>query len=297
MRPSTDADVPAFAAALGIPGLVDLHVHFMPPRLLQRVWEYFDRAGPLVGFPWPIAYRLDEDRRVQVLRELGVVTFGALSYPHKPGMAEPLNQWAAEFADRTPDALRCATFYPEPAVGAYVRAALDDGVQLFKAHIQVGGYDPRDPLLAPVWGQLADAGVPVVVHCGSGPQPGAYTGPEVFADVLAEHPALTAVVAHLGAPEYAAFLDLAGRYERVHLDTTMAGTDFFADLGAPIPADVAARLTDHVDRILLGSDFPNIPYPYAHQLEALVRLGFDEAALRLVCWDNPRRVLRLDGRW
>lgn len=27
--PATDADVPAFAAALGVPGLVDVHTHFI----------------------------------------------------------------------------------------------------------------------------------------------------------------------------------------------------------------------------------------------------------------------------
>ena len=30
--PLTDDDVPAFWQALGLPGLVDVHVHFMPHR-------------------------------------------------------------------------------------------------------------------------------------------------------------------------------------------------------------------------------------------------------------------------
>jgi len=40
-------------------------------------------------------------------------------------------------------------------------------------------------------------------------------------------------------------------------------------------------------KILLGSDFPNIPYPYARQLAGLTRLGFGDAWLRAVCWENP----------
>ena len=51
--------------------------------------------------------------------------------------------------------------------------------------------------------------------------PGAFTGPGPISGVLARHPRLTMIVAHLGAPEYADFLDLAGRYRGVHLDTTM----------------------------------------------------------------------------
>jgi predicted TIM-barrel fold metal-dependent hydrolase len=44
------------------------------------------------------------------------------------------------------------------------------------------------------------------------------------------------------------------------------------------------------DRILLGTDFPNIPYPYVHQLEALARLEFGAPWLRAVCHDNAARL-------
>ncbi len=38
-----------FRRRLGLPGIVDVHTHFMPERLLRKVWEYFDAAGPLVA--------------------------------------------------------------------------------------------------------------------------------------------------------------------------------------------------------------------------------------------------------
>jgi len=71
-----------------------------------------------------------------------------------------------------------------------------------KMHVQVGGFDPRDELLDQAWGLLAEAGVPVVLHCGHGPIRGAFTGLDVFAQVLDRHPRLTAVFAHAGMPEY-----------------------------------------------------------------------------------------------
>ena len=110
-------------------------------------------------------------------------------------------------------------------------------------HVQVGGFDPRDPLLDPVWGMLADAGMPVVCHCG-GPARRRVHRARADGAVLARHPALTAVIAHLGMPEYDAFLDLAERYQRVHLDTTMAFTDFFEAPLAPFPAAGAAAGRD-----------------------------------------------------
>jgi predicted TIM-barrel fold metal-dependent hydrolase len=167
---------------------------------------------------------------------------------------------------------------------------------MFKVHVQVGDFDPRDPRLDPVWGRLAEAGTPVVLHAGSGPLPGTYTGPGPVAEVLARHPRLTAVVAHAGLPEYAEFLDLTDRFPRVHLDTTMAFTDY-VERTAPYPVGLLPRLRDLglAGRVLLGSDFPNIPYPYAHQLAALARLDLGDDWLRAVCWHNAAALLDLPG--
>jgi len=289
-----DEEIPTFWRSLGIPGLIDIHVHFMPDRVQEKVWSFFDTVGPRTGIDWSISYRLSDAVRLELLRAWGVRAFPALSYPHKSDMAAWLNGWALGFADAEPDVVPAGTFFPEPSAPDYVAAALEDGVRIFKAHLQVGGYDPRDRLLQPVWGQLTDACVPVVVHCGSGPAPGAFTGPGPIGDVLAAHPRLTLVVAHLGMPEYADFLALAESYPAVHLDTTMAFTDF-TELIAPFPPALRPRLADLADRIVLGSDFPTIPYPYAHQLAALARLDLGEEWLRGVCWRNGARLLGVDA--
>ncbi len=287
-----DADVPALWRALGLPGLIDVHVHFMPRQVMDKVWAYFDAVGPLTGAPWPIAYRTEEADRLARLRALGVRAFSSLVYAHKPGMAAWLNAWAADFAAQHEDVLHTMTLFPEPGVLGYVTEQLAAGAQVVKAHVQVGAYDPRDPLLDEVWGVLADAAIPVVIHCGSGPVPGRFTGPGPFGEVLARHPSLTAVIAHLGTPEYAEFLGLAQRYERVHLDTTMVFTDF-TEARAPFPRDLLPQLVDLEDRVLLGSDFPNTPYPFAHQLEALQRLDLGEDWMRAVLHDNAARLLRI----
>jgi predicted TIM-barrel fold metal-dependent hydrolase len=293
----TDADVPAWLAARGVPGLVDIHVHFMPDPVLRKVWTFFDDAARHYGMPWPIEYRVDEAARLDILRGLGVRTFAPLVYAHKPGMAQWLTEWALEFGRTTPGAVPTLTFYPEPSAAMYVRDALEAGARCAKVHVQVGGYDPRDPLLDEVWGLLADAQLPAVVHCGDGPIPGEYTGMGLFGEVLARHPRLVAVIAHAGMPDFAGALDLADRYPGVHLDTTMVGTAFSEKM-SPVPPDWTARLADVGDRVVLGSDFPNIPYAYAEQLAAIDgwaraddRLG--EPFLRAVLHDTGARLLRL----
>jgi hypothetical protein len=93
-------------------------------------------------------------------------------------------------------------------------------------------------------------------------------------------------------PEFETAFDLVRRYPRVHVDTTMVGVDF----AFPLPRDWSSRVAEHADRIVLGTDFPNIPYEYAHQVTAIAgwaeaddRLG--DGFLRAVLHDTPKGLL------
>ena len=293
--PVDDADVPRYWRELGLPGLVDVHVHFLPEPMQAKVWQYFAQAEEHYGPAWPVEYELPVEERLAVLDRLGVRAFPTLPYPHKPGMAAWLNEWSAEFAAERPQVLRSATFFPEPEAAEYVATALDRGARVFKVHVQVGAYDPRDPLLDDVWARLEETGTPVVIHCGSGPLAGEHTGPQPVTGLLERYPRLQLVIAHLGMPEYREFLDLAERYERVHLDTTMFATDFTERL-MPFDAGDLPRLAALGSKVLLGSDFPSIPYAYAHQLAALHRLGLGEEWLRAVLWQNGARLFGVEAR-
>jgi hypothetical protein len=165
---------------------------------------------------------------------------------------------------------------------------------VFKGHGQVGHFQLTDPLLDEAWGLIEEAAVPTVIHVNSGPVANEHTGPEPMRALLRRHPRLVAVLAHMGAPEYAEFVDIAERHESVRLDTTMAFTDFFEEMAA-FPRELLPRLAALGDRVLLGSDFPNIPYPYAHQLESLERLGLGPEWLRRVCWANAAELFGVDG--
>jgi hypothetical protein len=295
--PQSDDDVPRFLTELGVPGIVDVHVHFLPERVMAKVWAYFDEAETHYGREWPIHYKTPEADRVATLQKLGVRAFAPLVYPHKPDMGRWLTEWAGDFAARTPDAVPTATLYPEPDVVDYLGAAVEAGARAVKVHVQVGAFDPRDELLRPAWGLLAEAGVPAIIHCGHGPIPGRHTGLDVFAGVLAEHPRLPVVLAHAGMPDFTGALDLVRRHERVHIDTTMVGTPYSLQI-APLPDDWVAQLVDVADKVVFGSDFPNIPYAYFEQVKAVAgwaaaddRLG--AGFLRSVLHDAPARLLGL----
>jgi predicted TIM-barrel fold metal-dependent hydrolase len=284
------APVRAFWEGLGLPGLFDVHTHFLPPNIQRAVWAVFDTAGPKIGRPWPIRYRQSHEERVDLLRAMGVRRFSTLPYAHKPGVASYLNEWSREFAHRTPEVLWSATFYPEPGAPAYVAELVRAGTEIFKLHLQVGEFHLDDPLLDEVWGTLEDAGTPIVVHAGSGPVGNEWTGPASMQRLLERFPRLAIVIAHMGAPELVRFLRLAESHQNVRLDTTMVFTDFF---GMEYPPNLLPRLVDIGDKILLGTDFPTIPYPYAHQLESLARLDLGDAWLRKVCWENGAALFGL----
>ena len=289
--PRRDADCAAFVRSLGLPGYLDVHVHLLPERLQQAVWRYFDG---LEDPPWPVRYRDDEPTRLATLRSLGVVAHTALAYAHKPGMVRWLNDHTLGAADRHPQVIGTFTFHPEDGVAEAVADALDRGGRIAKVHLQVGRFHADDPRLDEVWPQLVAADVPALVHASAvyGVDGGhAYCGPDQIRRLLMRHPDLTVVVAHLGAPDVAGFLDLAEEAPTVHLDTAMVYTDppYLLPDG-PVDLD---RLRALSDRILFGSDFPTIPHAYAAQVRGLAHLGFDAATLRGVLHDNAAALLGL----
>ncbi len=304
--PSADAvaDVAAEAAQvravwqrLGLPGLVDVHVHFMPQNVMDKVWAYFDGAGPLLGTSWPIAYRGDEADRLARLRAMGVRCFPSLLYPHKPAMAELAERLGRGVRRGEHDDVLSHRDVLPRADGAerYVARALDGGARLFKAHVQVGAYDPRDPLLDGVWGQLADArragrralrqraGAGAVhragaVRRGAGPPPPADRGDRAHGDAGVRR------------------VPRAGRART----TGCTWTPRWRSPTSPRPLmpfaarAAAACSPTWATGCCSARDFPNTPYPYVHQLDALERLELGDDWLRAVLHDNGARLLGLE---
>jgi uncharacterized protein len=289
--PRDDADVARFLAELGLPGLVDVHVHFMPEPAQQAVWAAFDR---LDDPPWPITYRTDERTRLDTLAALGVVAHTALAYAHRPGMAAWLNQHTLGLAAREPRVVPTFTFHPEDGVDEYVDAALDAGGRCAKVHLQVGKFDTTDPRLDAVWARLESAGTAVVLHAaavygGAGGEE--WCGIRAVDRLLTAHPGLRLVIAHFGAPDVLDFLALCEATPTVALDTAMVFTDppYVGEVGW----DLLPRIAALADRIAFGSDFPTIPHRYAAQVRGVAHLGLGDDWLRAVLWDTPRRLLGL----
>jgi predicted TIM-barrel fold metal-dependent hydrolase len=92
------------------------------------------------------------------------------------------------------------------------------------------------------------------------------------------------VIPHLGFDEFDAYEKLLERHENLWLDTTMMMSDYFEAL----PVDLARLVEARGDRVMYGTDFPNIPYAWDRELVRLAKLP--DAVLPGVLGGNARRL-------
>lgn len=97
----------------------------------------------------------------------------------------------------------------------------------------------------------------------------------------------------MGAFEYNKFLKLLDKHENLYLDTTMIyiPDNIFPERKAkrPKPDD----LTSYQDRILFGSDFPNIPYEYNLSTKGLLSLNLPKTFYENIFFNNAKRLFNL----
>lgn len=288
--PTDDGDVPRFLADLGLPGIVDVHVHFMPEQVQSKVWQRFDSLEPA----WPITYRTGPEERLETLRALGVHRHTALAYAHREGMAAWLNEHTLSLAASEPQVVPTFTLYPEEGVDEYVASALARGGRCVKVHLQVGKFDANDPRLDEVWRELERRRLPIVVHAAAVPDGSGgerWCGPRPIERLLVRFPGLVLVIAHAGAPQLEEFLNLVEQSDTLYLDTAMVQPD--PPYLWSYPEDLLPRFTA-LGRVAFGSDFPSIPHPYAAQVRGIAGIAPDADWLRRVLWTTPSGLLGVD---
>ena len=277
-----DAELPGVPADL--PPVVDAHVHLFPDRVFDALWRWF-RAHA-----WPIRYPLYSAGVVDFLLSRGVDHLVALHYAHKPGMARTLNRYMAETTAENPRVTGLATVLPgEPDAADILREGFALGLAGVKLHCHVQCFAPDAPDLDAVWRTCADHDKPVVIHAGREPKSPAYAcdphalcAADAIERVLQRYPMLRLCVPHLGADEFAAYVSMMHRYDTLWLDTTMV-------VGELLPGDVPwDDALARPERLMYGSDFPNIPYAWSRELERLAARLPDPAARAAVLGGTAR---------
>jgi uncharacterized protein len=278
-------DEPPLPLQLPYP-IVDVHTHLMPERLFAAVRAYF-RAHL-----WHPYYDAPTEALAQTLVDAGVSRFVFMPYAHRGEMARSLNHWVANVQTTfAPHAIGFGTFHPDddellPELADEAFGRL--GLRGAKLHPQVGRFGVDDPRLDPVYARAVEHGALLLIHAGRRPEPSEHVGARAFARMMRRFPSLNVIVAHAGGDEFDAFFDLCGIYDGVYLDTAMVFNNY---LGGPPPIE---RVLEFQDRVLFGSDYPNIPYRWQTAVNAILDLRLGRALEEKLLCTNAARVLGLD---
>ena len=164
------------------------------------------------------------------------------------------------------------------------------GAVACKVHPVHGGFPANDRAMYPAYALCQDAGIPLVVHCGTSTFPGsmnAYADPILLDDVLRDFRSLDVVLAHGGRGGWydaAAFLALS--HERVWIELSGLPPSRLRDYYA---RQSWSRLTR---KMVFGTDWPGVP-GIARNARAVAALCPSDEVAGLVLAGNAARVYNL----
>ncbi len=257
--------------------------------MFEAVWNYFETRS------WPVHHE-HVDQVVGTLTSHGVTRAGALSYPHRRGVARSLNQFMESVAQRYPMFLSFGSVHLDDddrdIEEEVERVVASPHLRGFKFQPLVQKFDINDPRLDYLYVRCQHEDLPIIMHAGNAPISNPFVGFSHFEKLMRRFPELRVCVAHMGAFEYDLFLNLLDDSPKVYLDTTMINVH--TRLFDTTWRGDTEHLRRHVDRICFGSDWPNVPYPYEEALASVDRFPLPPEARRLVLHDNALRFLKIE---
>ena len=276
--------MPQEAKRLPVP-LVDFHVHLFPDRLFDAIRRQF-----VTAYGWSVLHPLYWRGCVAHLRERGVGPVVYSNYAHRKDIARGLNDWNRNILAELPDLYCFAAFHPDDEDGLAMAADLLDHPRIlgFKLHLLVQRFYPDDERLFPLCELVMAKGKRLLFHVGTGPVGNEFVGVAPFRRLLARYPDLPAIVAHMGSLEYGAFGELLADHPGIYMDTAFS---FIPKLGSMFNLG-NDFLEANRERILYGSDFPNILFPREDEINTLLGRDLSQSFYDAVFRDNGLRLIR-----
>jgi predicted TIM-barrel fold metal-dependent hydrolase len=280
--------------------LVDAHLHVARLPTLKEAWkdwaEDFGDAG-VISRVYDADGTPDPARFDDYLASEGVdIALLMTEYSPKATGIQPIED-VLPLAARNPGRVEVIAnvnphlHYP---VDEELARQLDLGAVALKVHPVHAGIAANDPALYPAYEVCQQAGIPLVVHCGTSVFPGSsnkFADPVYLDDVLRDFRRLHVVLAHGGRGwwyDAAAFMALSS--ERVWIELS----------GLP-PSRLREYYARHnwkrlTRRMIFATDWPGVP-GIAANARAVVAVCPDEETAALVLAGNACQVynLKLEG--
>lgn len=265
-------------------GYTDFHVHLFPDDFFDAIWGFFKREYGL-----EIVHQLYARDCIDYLREQGVGAIVYSNYAHTPEAAGVLNDWNVKLLEESSDAYCFTAFHPgeKDALPKARDIIAHPKVMGFKLHFLVQPFRPDDESLFPLYEMVMDHGKRLLLHTGTGPIGNERVGIGFVRSLLERYPSLPANIAHMGAYEFTEFFALLDAHPSLFLDTAYCF----------LPGDfrmyrLSANLLErYQDRLLYGSDFPNIFHHRSEEIAALEALNLSQEFYRKVFKENGDALL------
>jgi len=274
-----------------LPMVVDAHVHLFPDFLFTPVWQWFEKFG------WPIRYRLSSVDIVEFLISHGIGHIVALQYAHKAGLAQELNDYMADICRSFPQVTGTATVFPgEKNAVQILEQAFQNGLSGVKLHSHVQCFDMNGRSMHAIYEVCSARRKPLIMHVGREPKSPAYPcdpyelcRADKLERVLQQYPRLNVCVPHLGADEFEPYRRLLEKYDNLWLDTTMMLAEY-------LPMDFLPELANYrIERIMFGTDFPNLPYAWDREIKRLARQNLAPDALAKILGKNAIEFYQINN--
>jgi predicted TIM-barrel fold metal-dependent hydrolase len=209
------------------------------------------------------------------------------------------NEEIAELARQNSDvAIPFASVNPHrgaEGVALAKRLIREHRVRGFKFHPSVQEFMPNDRLAYPLYGAIAEAGLPALFHTGQtgvgAGRPGGggirlkYSNPMLLDDVAADFPGMPIILAHPSFPWQEEALSVATHKPQVYIDLSGWSPKYFP----PILVQYANTLLK--DKILFGSDYPVItPEKWIEEFD---KLPIKPEVRPLIMKGNAAKLLKL----
>jgi predicted TIM-barrel fold metal-dependent hydrolase len=262
--------------------IADFHVHLFPDRMFEAIWKAFVK-----DYGWKVIHELYWPDCLTYLRKKGVGPIVYSNYAHKPGVAGALNEFNLQVLENSSEVYCFAAMHPadEDALANCRDLFSHPKIMGVKLQLLVQKFFPHDKRLYPLFDLVMEKNKRILFHVGTGPVGNPFVGFEHFSRLMADIPDLPVNVAHMGGLEYKAFYSLFDRCPNLYMDTSFS---FLPGLCCDLSSD---ELYAKKDRIVYGSDFPNLIIPRKSEIENLLALNLPDDFYEAVFLENAKRLI------
>ena len=258
--------------------IYDSHVHIYPDKIARK-------AADAIGKFYSVDMHYDGSVGALLAEgtKAGISRFLVHSVATSAKQVESINNFIISQVAEHPDRfIGFATLHSE-YVNPYdeLKRAKNAGLMGVKLHPDFQKFDISDPVMDEAYAAMSELGMPVLFHMGD--KRYTYSHPAHIPVILARHPGLKIICAHMGA--YTQW-DAAEEY-LPHLNVYVDTSSSFFELSDERMKRLISKYG--AERVLFGSDYPM--WDAGDEVRNMLRLGLTEREYDRIFSGNLKELL------